>query len=110
MHEMGIACSVLDAVRTEADRHRGARVTTVALRIGEWAGVDPEALRFCFEAMAPSTALIIETVARQNRCPACERTFRVEAYETACPQCGGRSTRAVAGDELEIAYLEIEEP
>lgn len=51
MHEMGIATSVLDAARREAERHPGSRVLKVGVRIGEWSGVDPESLRFCFEAI-----------------------------------------------------------
>jgi len=37
MHEMGIANSVLEAVRTEAARYPGAQPRKVALRIGELA-------------------------------------------------------------------------
>ena len=52
MHEMSIATSVLEAVEAEAEKHAGAKVTKIGLRIGEWSGVDPDALRFCFEALA----------------------------------------------------------
>ena len=57
MHEMGIACSILDAVAKavannavdkQARRHPGVRATRVGVRIGELAAIDPEALRFCF--------------------------------------------------------------
>ena len=50
MHEMGIANSVIEAVRTEAARYPGSSPRKVGLRIGELAAVDPESLRFCFEA------------------------------------------------------------
>ncbi len=52
MHEMGIASSVLEAVHEESHRHPGHRATKVGLRIGEYAGVDQESLRFCFEVLA----------------------------------------------------------
>ena len=39
MHELGIAEATLDAVRKEAARHPGARVTRVGMRIGELAGI-----------------------------------------------------------------------
>ncbi len=55
MHEMGIACSILDAVAKEAGRHPGVRATRVGVRIGELAAIDPEALRFCFEVMVKGT-------------------------------------------------------
>ena len=110
VHEMGIASSVLETVRAEADRRPGARVIKVGLKVGEWAGVDAEALRFCWEVMAPEMALEIEACPRQNRCAACGCVFRVVGWSVACPDCGAPKTQPVSGDELKIAYLEIEEP
>jgi hypothetical protein len=52
MHEMGIAASVLKAVREENVRYPGRRAVKVGLRIGEFADVDTESLRFCFEALS----------------------------------------------------------
>ena len=51
MHEVGIAASVLDAVRTEVGQRPGYRAAVVGLRIGELAGVDPESLQFAFDAL-----------------------------------------------------------
>jgi hypothetical protein len=91
MHEMGIACSILEAVQkvveTEPGPHAARRASKVAVRIGEFAGVDVESLRFCFEVMARESsagalALDIEW----------------------CRAADGRR-----GDELELAYVEIEE-
>ena len=57
MHEMGIAASVLDAVHQELRTYPQHRATKVALRIGEFAGVDPDSLQFCFEALVKGTDL-----------------------------------------------------
>ncbi len=57
MHEMGIATSVLEAVRREAPKHPGARVSKIGLRLGEWSGVDVESLRFCLEVLVKGTQL-----------------------------------------------------
>lgn len=51
MHEMGIASSILEAVRKELLRYPGHRAAKVGVRIGEFAGVDAESLRFCFDAI-----------------------------------------------------------
>lgn len=48
MHEIGIADSILQAVRDEAVRHVGAQPYRVCVRIGELSAVDPDSLRFCF--------------------------------------------------------------
>ena len=57
MHEMGIASSILDAVRTEAALRPGMRAAKVGVRLGERGGVDTESLRFCFDALVLQTDL-----------------------------------------------------
>ena len=113
MHEMSIAMSVLDSVRSEANRHRGARVCKVGLRIGEWAGVDPDALHFCFDALLQGTEaapeLAIEFRPRKNHCDKCGNEFALKDFEIKCPSCGESVTRPIGGNELELAYVELEE-
>lgn len=115
MHEMGIASSVLEAAQQEAASHPGARVLKIGLRVGEWSGVDPESLRFCFDALARTDAmdppvLEIEYLARQNHCATCGITFALEQFRIECPRCGAQVTEPVSGDELELAFVELEEP
>jgi hydrogenase nickel incorporation protein HypA/HybF len=93
MHEMGIASSVLEAVYKELHLFPGYRAAKVGLRIGEHAGVDTESLRFCFEALVKGTELEpleleIEWCSAQDGCGP-EGRFR--------------------GDELDLAYLELED-
>jgi hydrogenase nickel incorporation protein HypA/HybF len=87
MHEMGIANSVLEAVRQETSKYPGRRPVKVGLRIGEYAGVDCGSLRFCFEAIVRNSPFEL-----------------LELEIEACPAGNGRR-----GDELEIAYLELED-
>ncbi len=115
MHEMSIATSVLDAARKEAERRPGSRVIKVGVRIGEWSGVDPDSLQFCFDALLAGAephppALDIEFRPRQNQCVVCGTVFALKDYEIQCPACGAETTEPVSGDELELAYVELEEP
>jgi len=115
MHELGIANSILEAVRAEALRCPGARPRKVTVRLGELAGVDPDALSFCFETLAgqgglESVSLEIEPCPRRHRCPACGHEFTVVNYEFDCPACREPATECISGTELELAYLELEEP
>jgi hydrogenase nickel incorporation protein HypA/HybF len=114
MHEMGIANSILEAVATELRRHPQSRASKVRVRIGELAAIDGEALRFCFDALSRDTEfeglqLELEFCFRRHRCLECSEEFIVRDYEFACPGCGSEKTRFVSGDELELAYLEVEE-
>ena len=113
MHEMSIASSMLEAVRTESARHK-AHVLAVGVKIGEIAGVDSESLRFCFDALVQDTdlaplSLQIERLPWRNRCRRCAQDFAVDDYRTDCPQCGSPETELAGGQELEFAYMEIEE-
>ena len=49
---MGIASSILEAAGTEARLYPGHRAAKVGVVIGEFAGVDTESLRFCFETLS----------------------------------------------------------
>jgi len=114
MHELGIANSVLEAVQAEAARHPGSVPVRVGLRIGELAGVDPDALAFSFQALTSGTewqrlALEIETCPRQHRCPACGNRFHATGYCLTCPACGNPRTECTGGEELDLAYVELEE-
>ena len=111
---MGIASSVIEAVRKEAARHPGTLPCKVGIRIGELAAIDQEALRFCFEVIARDTdleslQLDVEVCPRRHRCSACQREFVVLDYDFRCPQCASLATECISGDELELAYLEVEE-
>lgn len=114
MHEMGIANSILEAVTRELSRYPGARGTKVGVRIGELAAIDPESLRFCFDALARDTSLEgleleTEFCPRRQRCDVCSIEFDVHDYEFCCPRCASSETKFVSGDELELTYLEVEE-
>jgi len=113
MHEMGIANSVLDAIRAEARRFPDGHICKVGVRIGELAGVDPEGMSFCFDALVRGTeleplALEVEYCPRRYQCRACSRSYSAVREESACPECGGTESLFLGGDELELAYLEVE--
>jgi len=114
MHETGIANSILDGVAAELRRRPGSRAEKVGVRIGELAGVDPDALNFAFEALTIDTPLAglkleVEYVAPRSRCRDCRLEFEVRNYELLCPACESLATDRISGDELEFIYLEIAE-
>lgn len=119
MHEVGIASSILDAAHREAARHPGARIASVGVRVGVLSGVDIEALRFAFECITAGTgdaavAFRAESCPRVNRCENCGDEFpspeQAPFVEASCPRCGSARTSFVSGDQLDLAYVEVEEP
>lgn len=115
MHEMGIANSILEGVAKELQRRPGVQAIKVGVRIGQLAGVDPDALNFAFEALTFETdleglKLEVQYVSPRSRCRDCGREFEVHNYELLCPTCGSLTTERISGDEMDFLYLEIEEP
>jgi len=114
MHELGIASSILEAVQKESLRHVGVRISKVGVKIGELAGVDVDALQFGFECIVKETeweglVLEVESIPRVQRCPKCGHEFRMVDYDPQCPQCGEFGTKCISGEELDIAYMEVDE-
>ena len=113
MHELSIASAILDAVRNEAEKRPGSHVTKVGVRVGVLSGVEPEALSFGFSALVQGTdleplMLEIDSVPRRQRCPACDITFEVDE-DLACPRCASSETTLAGGEELDLAYFEVED-
>jgi hydrogenase nickel incorporation protein HypA/HybF len=75
-----VAAGILDAVRAEVAAQKPARAIKVGVRIGQMAGIDPESLAFCFEALVKGTD--------------------VEPLEL--------EIERGSADELEFCYLELE--
>jgi hydrogenase nickel incorporation protein HypA/HybF len=113
MHELSIAESILNRIHEESVR-RGARIIAVGVRIGELSGVDPDALSFGFEVPSKDTPLEgvmleIDFRKRKQRCNSCGGEFETDVMLTTCPACGNPETVCIAGDELDIAYIELED-
>jgi hydrogenase nickel incorporation protein HypA/HybF len=119
MHEVGIATSILEAAHAAAERRSGAKLTGVGVRIGVLSGVDIDALRFAFECITAETedekvVLTTEQCPRVNRCDSCAGEFTsLESSpftDAPCPRCHNTSTSFVSGDQLDIAFIKVEEP
>jgi hydrogenase nickel incorporation protein HypA/HybF len=113
MHELSIAQSIVETVLHEAAAHGGGRVTRVAVRVGEISGINPDALSFAFDVIVRDTDLAaarleIEQVPLTQRCRDCGHRFRAVEFQVTCPACGALGTDTVAGDELQVAFLEME--
>ncbi|MER6196326.1 hydrogenase maturation nickel metallochaperone HypA [Streptomyces sp. NPDC001586] len=116
MHEMSIAMAVVGQVE-EAAQAGGARaVTSVRLRVGELAGVVPDALAFCFELACAGTvldgaSLVTESVPARARCASCPGTWAVGMPpELCCPGCGrATDVELLSGRELEILSVRWED-
>jgi len=110
MHELAITRNI---VAIAADAAAGRRVTRVTVEIGKLSGVMAEAVAFCFDIVAADTSLAgatleIRQIEGRARCRDCGNDFATATLFTPCP-CGSRNCDGVAGQELNIKAIELEE-
>ena len=110
MHELGITRNVVAIVGEAA---AGRRVRGVTLEIGRLSGVMPDAVRFCFDLVAQGTPLEgarleIREIEGRGRCGACGAEYAMPELFTPCG-CGSRRPVLLAGEELNIKTMELEE-
>ena len=110
MHELSVASAVLNT----AVKHAGDRpVSVVGLRVGGLRQVVPESLRFYFEIVARDTVCecarlqLVEIVPRLH-CAACGARWEPLLPVFHCPECRSAPVTVLAGEELEVEYIEVE--
>jgi hydrogenase nickel incorporation protein HypA/HybF len=113
MHELALSLSIVDLVVERAAAERLRTVSRVVVEVGAAAGVDPEALRFCFEAVTEETAargaeLVIVEVPRRVRCGTCRHEFEPVATLAPCPACGRPGAELVQGRQLRVTSFDGE--
>jgi hydrogenase nickel incorporation protein HypA/HybF len=109
MHELSVASAVVDTVLRHAEDRR---VLVVTLKIGRLRQVIPDSLAFYFEIVARDTLaegsrLEQIVVPVRMRCADCAHEWEPE-QRFRCPQCEGAG-EVLAGDELEVDSIEVEE-
>lgn len=114
MHELAIATSIVSIATKEIEKLNFPKVRIVAVRIGALSGIVPDALEFSFDAIKTGTplhhsTLQIEEIPLQGKCRACSHEFRITGLVFVCPECQSGQVEVIRGDELEIAYLELED-
>jgi hydrogenase nickel incorporation protein HypA/HybF len=113
MHEMSLIESIVALVEDERRKQQFSRVRTIRLTVGVLGHAEPEALRFCFDAVTRGTIadgarLEIEQVLGEGWCSSCRRTVSLRERFAACPLCGDTEVTMTAGGELRLSELEVE--
>lgn len=112
MHEMSLAANVLQIIEESARSQNFRRVRCVVLEIGKLSAVEPDAMRFCFDAaMAGSIAdgarlEIVETEGR-GWCAKCASDVPLAALYEPCVHCGGYQVSVTGGDLMRVRELEV---
>jgi len=113
MHEVSLIEDVIAMVQQEQAKHAFARVNSIKLKVGALGHAEPEALRFCFDAVATGTIaagsrLEIEIIPGEGWCADCRSNVPLDDRFGACPICAGGRVRMTGGDVLRLAEMEVE--
>jgi hydrogenase nickel incorporation protein HypA/HybF len=110
MHELAISRNIVAIV---SDAAAGRPVRRVTLEVGKLSGVMRDAILFCFDIAAQGTvvegaALDIREIDGRARCFDCGEEFVMTTLFEPCA-CGSRRLERLAGEELNVKSMELEE-
>ncbi|MCG6207427.1 hydrogenase maturation nickel metallochaperone HypA [Rhodopseudomonas sp. HC1] len=113
MHEMALCESLIEIIEREAKAQSFGKVRAVWVEIGALSHVEPEAMRFCFSAVAhggiaAGARFEVIGVPGEAWCMACSKSVPVAQRGDPCPECGGYQLQITVGDALRIKELEVE--
>jgi hydrogenase nickel incorporation protein HypA/HybF len=111
VHELSIADAI---IQTALRCARGRRVARIELKVGHLRQVVPSALTFGFELVAVGTPaegaeLDIEAVPARVSCLRCAAESVVSEFPLWCASCNSLHVEVIAGDELFVEALELED-
>jgi hydrogenase nickel incorporation protein HypA/HybF len=113
MHELSIACDLVEIAEAAARSANAERVAVVYLKLGVFAGVVREALLFGYDTAAKGTLLEgsrleIEDVPLVVYCSTCKQESQLPSVQCfQCPVCGKPVVDIRQGKELELTSMEI---
>ena len=112
MHEMALAESTLEIIEATARRSGAERITSVRLEIGALSHIEPDALRFCFDAvtrgsLAERARLEIVALPGEAWCMACGEVVGLQRRGDPCPRCGSYQLEVVHGDEMRVKEIAV---
>ena len=112
MHELSIAQNIVEIIQDHVPSDGLRRVRNVKLKIGELAGVVPDSLEFCFDAITDQTpmrdaVLVVEHIPFVIECRTCGSASTNGAGIILCARCGSQETKMISGNELLVTAIEV---
>lgn len=112
MHELSIACSIVDIATEQAQNHSALIISSIELDIGKLSGVEYDAFDFAWPEATKNS--ILESVEKRiNKpegkaiCNKCKNEFPIENIFDLCPDCSGIDTEVIGGKELFVRKIEL---
>ncbi|MDG3084582.1 hydrogenase maturation nickel metallochaperone HypA [Vibrio hannami] len=112
MHEMSLCESLVQVIEEQATAQGYKQVKTVYLDVGPFAGIETDAMHFCFDVVCRGTVannakLEINELSGKAWCFDCQKEVSISDRLDPCPDCAGFSLQTKGGDEMKIRELEV---
>ena len=113
MHELSIAMSMIEMATEVSQKHGGAKIDALHLKLGALSGVVKDALLFSWEIACQGTTLEgsrleIMEIPVVVHCENCQTDRTLEKINNfSCPVCNAPTPEVLQGRELEVTALEI---
>lgn len=112
MHEISLCESILEIFKQESKNNDFQSIRAVFLEIGCLSCVEPDAIRFAFDAvmrgsLAENARLEIIAVPGRAWCGDCAKHVAVSERYSNCPFCGSWQLRITQGEQMRIKELEV---
>jgi hydrogenase nickel incorporation protein HypA/HybF len=104
---------ILETVEHEMEKCNASVLNQLTLRVGTLTAVEPDAMRFAFNAAIEKTLMegakleIVES-ALSGRCRDCGTEFPLTEFDSPCPICRGVDIKRLTGTELDIVSIDVD--
>jgi hydrogenase nickel incorporation protein HypA/HybF len=114
VHELSICQALLKQVSDIAAEHASAMVMRITIEVGPLAGVDPVLLSSAFASLraggcARGAELLIDKTVVIIECTSCGARSQTPPNRLVCGACGAFRIRVLAGEELRLRRVELEQ-
>ncbi len=110
MHEISLLENLREILEAEAVKQQFSRVNRITLEIGKLSCVEPDALKFGFDAVmkgspAENAEIIFVETDGKGLCRNCDQQFAMTTLYEPCPLCGKPGASVLQGREMRILDL-----
>jgi hydrogenase nickel incorporation protein HypA/HybF len=114
MHELSITQQLLEVAVNKAAEAEAKTVKRINLVIGDMCGIVDDCMQFYFDiisedSIARGAELAFRRIPIKVRCLHCGAEFIPRAEDWQCPQCQSYEIEVIAGKELYLESIEVEE-
>jgi len=114
VHELAIAQNIVNIAIAAAEKEGAIKITRINIVAGELRGIVPEQLIFNFGLIAENTIasgayLHLEVTPVVCKCRNCNQEFAVMDYNYLCSKCQSKDLVVLAGTELRVKDIEVEQ-